>query len=275
MLDRVQQALFKQLSEQHEKLELEIREKAEALTHVTRKREQMGVELYSFQQGLAKLQLDLQKAHEQFSTAQDTRLQSEQKLAVMNKRYEQTMEQKNATEAKRVAAQRELDKLKITLLQISEFNDKVKGEILVTRRAAYGTEENMQRLERQKKKQDDMIDQLNEQLKESKDNLKLLEAQIQSQIKETAQATSTLSEAQEEIDSIGVDKKEYLQKWKASLIGMANRDNALQAVQEALTKRCALRVCVVFFCVCECVLWRVRVRVCVRGVVCVCVCVCV
>ncbi len=165
------------------------------------------------------------------------RAASEVALKKANSEYEAATQQKNATEQKRSQAQKELDKLRITMQQISEFNEKVRGEILVTRRAAYGTEENMQRLERQKKKQDEVIDQLNEQLKSAKDNLKLLEAQIQSQSAESAQARATLAEAQKEINTIGQDKKEYLQKWKASLVGMANRDNALQAVQEALQKR--------------------------------------
>jgi chromosome segregation ATPase len=229
--------LYKQLSEQHQKLTLDIREQTESLSHVTKKREQLGVELYSFQQGLAKLQLELQKSHEKFNAAQDMRAASEVALKKANSEYEAATQQKNATEQKRSQAQKELDKLRITMQQISEFNEKVRGEILVTRRAAYGTEENMQRLERQKKKQDEVIDQLNEQLKSAKDNLKLLEAQIQSQSAESAQARATLAEAQKEINTIGQDKKEYLQKWKASLVGMANRDNALQAVQEALQKR--------------------------------------
>jgi hypothetical protein len=92
-----------------------------------------------------------------------------QKLKVTNTQYEQATQSKNALEAKRsdilfcvflvmcsveynypndtvfvtrlvlavlcrVQAQRELDKLRITLQQIAEFNEKVKGEILVTRR---------------------------------------------------------------------------------------------------------------------------------------------
>ena len=220
LLDRVQQALFKQLDEQHTSLALNIREETEALSQVTKKREQLGVELYSFQQGLAKLQLDLQKAHDKYNTAQADREASEKALEAINADYEEITEQKNATEQKRIQAQKELDKLRITMQQIGEFNEKVRGEILVTRRAAYGTEENMQRLERLKTKQDSMIDNLNEQLKNNKDSLKLLEAQIQSQVAETATAKSTLVEAQKEIDLIGVDKKEYLQKWKSSLVGM-------------------------------------------------------
>ena len=237
LLDRVQQALYKQLTEQHTKVTLDIREQTEALSQVTKKREQLGVELYSFQQGLAKLQLDLQKAHEKFNDAEQTRKESEAALKRASREYETINETKNATEQKRVQTQKELDKLRITMKQIEEFNEKVRGEIKVTRTAAYGTEASMVKLERQKKKQDDQIDQLNEQLKSSKDNLKLLEAQIQSQTAESAQARTTLAEAQKEIDLIAVDKQEYLQKWKASLVGMANRDNALQAVQEALRKR--------------------------------------
>jgi len=62
--------------------------------------------------------------------------------------YREKLEEKESLEKKRKKTQKELDKLKVTVKQIDEFNEKVKGEILVTRRAAYGTEEAMQKLEK-------------------------------------------------------------------------------------------------------------------------------
>lgn len=56
--------------------------------------------------------------------------------------------------------QRELDRLGATLRQIEAYNESMKGEIAVTRRAAYAAEEAMQKLEKEKQQQDYLIDDL-------------------------------------------------------------------------------------------------------------------
>lgn len=58
------------------------------------------------------------------------------------------------------AVQKELDKLGSTLRQIQAYNDSMKGEIAVTRRAAYAAEEAVQKLEKEKMQQDYLIDDL-------------------------------------------------------------------------------------------------------------------
>lgn len=56
--------------------------------------------------------------------------------------------------------QRELDRLGSTLKQIETYNESMKGEIAVTRRAAYAAEEAVQKLEKEKLQQDYLIDDL-------------------------------------------------------------------------------------------------------------------
>ena len=51
-------------------------------------------------------------------------------------------------------------------------------EILVTRRAAYAAEEEMQNLEKEKKHQDLLIDHLNQQLKQLFEQVKIYDAQV-------------------------------------------------------------------------------------------------
>lgn len=48
----------------------------------------------------------------------------------------------------------ELDRLGATLKQVEEYNEAMKGEIAVTRRAAYAAEEAVQKLEKAKMEQD-------------------------------------------------------------------------------------------------------------------------
>ena len=56
LMERVQDALYQQLQNSHERVSLELREREEELKRVKTKREDIGVELYGVQQQLAKLQ---------------------------------------------------------------------------------------------------------------------------------------------------------------------------------------------------------------------------
>ena len=68
-----------------------------------------------------------------------------------------------------IKASEELSKLNRTLNQIAEYNESMKKDIGVTRRTTYRAEENIQNLEKEKKKQDFLIDHLSEQLKKLKE----------------------------------------------------------------------------------------------------------
>lgn len=133
--------------------------------------------------------------------------------------------------------QAELDTLNVTLKQVEAYNDQMKSEIAVTRRATYKAEESISSLESGKKQQDVLIDGLNEQLKRAQDELALTEAQLISQQSETAAARKTLRDASAEMEAIHFEKKQLLQQWKVALIGMQRRDEALQATEDALTKQ--------------------------------------
>lgn len=133
--------------------------------------------------------------------------------------------------------QLELDKLNGTLKQIEQYNEQMKSEIAVTRRATYVAEESVSKLEKEKQEQDVLIDALQETLKQLHQSLALYEAQMTAQRKESKAARDTLAEAGQEMEAINFEKKQLLQQWKSSLIGMAKRDEALQATEQALHKQ--------------------------------------
>jgi coiled-coil domain-containing protein 40 len=64
ILARTQAVLKKQLVECKIRLEGEVREKSKLLSDAKKKREDTGVHLFNFQQQLARLQMDLEKAHD-------------------------------------------------------------------------------------------------------------------------------------------------------------------------------------------------------------------
>ncbi len=113
----------------------------------------------------------------------------------------------------------------------------MQSEIAVTRRTTYRAEESVGNLERDKKKQDLLIDTMNEEIKRLNEQKTLYQAQLISQKEETAAARNTLKEAAIEIEKIVMSKKTLLEDWQKSLFGMQQRDKALQAIKELIKQK--------------------------------------
>lgn len=110
----------------------------------------------------------------------------------------------------------------------------MQSEIEVTRQTTYRAEENVVNLEKTKKKQDFLIDMMNEEIKRLTEQKTILTAQLISQKEETEQAKQILKEAHLEMQKIIASKKNLLERWQKALFNMHRRDNALQAIKEAL-----------------------------------------
>lgn len=113
----------------------------------------------------------------------------------------------------------------------------MKSEIAVTRRTTYRAEENVLNLEKSKKKQDHLIDNMNEEIKRLNEQKTLYQAQLISQKEETAAARNTLKEAAIEIERIVMGKKQLLEDWQKSIFGMQQRDNALQQIKDLIKQK--------------------------------------
>ena len=202
-----------------------------------KRREAVGVELYGVQQNLGKLQQQLDRTVEDQAATARARSQAESDLRQLQEWLEaralDAKEQRRAHDSH----QKELDDLNATLRQVEAYNEQMKGEIATTRTATYAAEESATRLEKEKMDQDVLIDVLSENLKRLHQAHALAEAQLIAQRKETGAARATLEEAAREMEAINYEKKQLTTQWKTSLVGMARRDEALQATQEALRKQ--------------------------------------
>ena len=152
----------------------------------------------------------------------------------MNEVYSTKKREIEELRKKYIKAQDELSKLNRTLKQIGGYNVQMKSEIDVTRRTTYRAEENVVNLEKMKKKQDFLIDTMNEEIKRLTVRKTILTAQLISQKEETEQAKQILKEAHLEMQKIIASKKNLLERWQKALFNMHRRDNALQAIKEAL-----------------------------------------
>eukprot|EP00668_Euglena_longa_P002144 GGOE01002486.1.p1 GENE.GGOE01002486.1~~GGOE01002486.1.p1 ORF type:complete len:906 (-),score=453.50 GGOE01002486.1:330-3014(-) len=237
ILAPVQQRYELQLRKQLEEIALALKQTNSELKKTKQGREDVGVELYNVQQHLAKLQETLEKGHDNYISVLKLRESKERERDTILKQFEEDKGRVDELRRKYFRYQAELDKLSETLLRVEQFNEQMQSEIAVERRAAYKAEEEISNLEQQKKKQDFLIDQLNEQIKQLSERMALYESQLDSQRKETNLAKETLSDALAEMEAIHFEKKQLLQQWKTSLIGMQRRDEALRATEDALTQQ--------------------------------------
>jgi coiled-coil domain-containing protein 40 len=165
LMQRLQNALTKQLTDEHERIDLKLREKEEEVRKIKKKREEVGVQLYGVQHQLAKMQTTFERTHDNYNIVQKYRVDAEKQLEILQKQYEARKEEADEQLKRVLKAQEELNQLNRTLKQVEEYNEVMKSEIAVTRRTTYRAEENVVNLEKSKKKQDLLIDTMNEEIK--------------------------------------------------------------------------------------------------------------
>ena len=233
-MDRIQWALHKQLKGSYDVARMTLSEQTEELSRAKAAREDIGVQLYQMQQQLAKLQMNLEKVHENHSIIAQMREAAEDDQRKVREAYKGTYGEVSGQRQKVAKHQAELDQLATTLRQVEAYNEQMRSEIAVTRRATYKAEEAITQLEGGKVQQDVLIDAINEKLKRSQEQLALYEAQLLAQQQETGAAGNTLKEASAEMEAIHFEKKQLLSQWKTALIGMGRRDEALKATEEAI-----------------------------------------
>jgi len=231
---RLQEAWRQQLSGQNERVTLQLREKSEELKKLVKHREEIGVTLYGAQQQLAKLQLQLEQLHDKFAMVHGKRLEDDETLKQVTAGWERKKQEVDDATKRLTKSQDELNQLNITLRQVEEYNEQMKAEIQVTRRATYKSEDHIKQIEQVKHKQDILLDNMNEDVKRMTEQKALLDAQLTAQKQETEAAVATLREAAREMEAIEFEKKQLMQQWRSSLVGMQRRDEALQNVQQAL-----------------------------------------
>eukprot|EP00933_Yihiella_yeosuensis_P005575 TRINITY_DN110118_c0_g1_i1.p1 TRINITY_DN110118_c0_g1~~TRINITY_DN110118_c0_g1_i1.p1 ORF type:complete len:886 (-),score=277.70 TRINITY_DN110118_c0_g1_i1:401-3058(-) len=234
---RLQEAWRQQLNGKNERVTLQLREKSEELKKLVKHREEIGVTLYGAQQQLAKLQLQLEQLHDKYAMIHGQRLEDDEHLKTVTANWDARKGEVEECTRRLAKSQDELNQLNITVRQVEEYNEQMKAEIQVTRRATYKAEDHIKQIEQVKAKQDLLIDSMNEDVKRLSEQKATLDAQITAQKQETEAAMATLREASREMEAIDFEKKQLMMQWRSSLVGMQRRDEALQNVQKALQEQ--------------------------------------
>ena len=232
---RAQNALTAQLKETQQRLQLQLVKKESDLKQAASERETLGVQLYTLQQQLARVQINLESAHNDHKGIVDIRRQEEELLhnLTLNNTEETALIDEHKKQQKTYTI--ELSALRETIQQIESYNDKVKLEIAATRRATYKAEQSMQQLESKKENQDLYVDNLSKQVKQLQDHFDLTSEQIVAQRKESDDAKAVLQDTVLELDLIASEKKQLMSRWASALGGLSRRDDAL--AQATMTVR--------------------------------------
>jgi coiled-coil domain-containing protein 40 len=154
--------------------------------------------------------MDYERAHDNFNIAQRLRLEAEQKLAQVNELYNAKKEESAVLRGKVGKAQKELENLMKHYHEIETYNVQLKSDIAVTKKETFTAEDNVANVEKLKKKQDLLIDSMNEESKRLEEQKNVLTAQIISQREETEEAKKILSEAESEMEKVVASKKNLL-----------------------------------------------------------------
>nr|XP_015212263.1 PREDICTED: coiled-coil domain-containing protein 40 isoform X1 [Lepisosteus oculatus] len=234
LMKRFQSALKSHLSRQLEKIYLDVREKLAMERAEVTQRENLGVELYGVQQELARLQMALEKRHETNAQAAMDRHCAEEELERVRSLYRNIQNTADQHRTKVAQLQTEVENLALRLFYMQGVNADLRSDITVMKHATRKARVEKVQAEGQKKKQDLLVDRLTQRVQQLTEQIALYEVQIAAQAQETRAAQETVSEAQMEMDSLAVERKQLLQQWNSSLIGMRRRDEAHTAMLEAL-----------------------------------------
>ncbi|KAG5495021.1 hypothetical protein JKF63_02073 [Porcisia hertigi] len=237
ILAPVQRRIEEQLRKHLLELTQQIHETSNELSSVEKERESCGVDLYNAQQHLAMLQKTLEGYHDRHATIQqqhEEKLRSREELAAA---AETAQNKVNQMQKQYTRYHDELEKLTETLMKVERFNQELKDEVALERRAAHKTEDDITNLEKAKLRQDALILSMQERIKTLENESAMLDEQIGSQREETKRARETLADVTSEMEAIVMEKQQLVQQWRSSLIGMQRRQDAVRKAEEALQQQ--------------------------------------
>ena len=234
LLAPLQKALEKQLNQEYERVHLELLEKKNALRQVDKEKEDVGVELYSLQQKLADFQIEFENSHDNYNKVFQEREESEAKLSQLNLTSSEKNKIISDLKSKIQASSDELTKLNISIKQIENYDEEMKSDINVTKNVTYKAEENILKKEKEKKIQDYLIANLKEEIGKLTQNKSYMEAQLESQKAQTAEARQILELSEIEMDKIKASKKNLFEQWKECLSQIEVKNKSLILCKDTL-----------------------------------------
>ncbi|XP_010887627.2 coiled-coil domain-containing protein 40 [Esox lucius] len=234
LMKRFQSALKNHLQKQLERVNLELQEKMAIEKAENRYCEELGVEMYGLQQELARLQACLEGRHETNMRAAALRRHAQDQLEGVRSQYRTVAGQTRDQRSHVSQLQSEVENLSLRLYYMQEVNADLRSDITAIRNASRKADSEKSQAENQKHKQDLYVERLTKHMERLKEQIALYEVQTAAQSAETRAAREALCEAEINMDSLLRERKQLMQEWNSSLLGMRRRDEAYTAMQESL-----------------------------------------
>eukprot|EP00916_Digyalum_oweni_P002834 GHVL01005249.1.p1 GENE.GHVL01005249.1~~GHVL01005249.1.p1 ORF type:complete len:552 (-),score=174.84 GHVL01005249.1:37-1476(-) len=137
---------------------------------------------------------------------------------------------------KYLKARDEMVKINEALQQVKQHNERVEAQIEISKRVVKKSEQHMSEVETVKQDQDYAIERLTTKLKEMTESKNLLDNQLGAQRAEAKIANDALAGARDDMSKVEFETKQLEQQWRASLLGVAKRDKALEDIARSAEK---------------------------------------
>uniref|UniRef100_A0A3Q4HMW8 Coiled-coil domain 40 molecular ruler complex subunit n=1 Tax=Neolamprologus brichardi TaxID=32507 RepID=A0A3Q4HMW8_NEOBR len=187
--------------------------------------QELGVEVFRIQEHLVRQQNRLHDLHE-------TKTQAETKHQQALNQLEEIKSQHSSMTRKVCELQAQLDSMTQYLIFIQGVSEGLRSEVKTMNNARRKARAEKTQAEDQKLKQDLYVERLTKELDRLTQQIAMYECKTSAQAEETQTAKEALSEAEMEMESLSVARKQLLQQWSSCLMGLRRRDEAFGAMQE-------------------------------------------
>lgn len=115
--------MTKQLTDEHERVDIELTANEQNLKNVEYEKENIGVKLYAVQQQLAEAQIGFEQTHENYNLVIKLKKEMVEKHDLLNDEFSKKRSEIEELQKKHFKAQDELSKLNRTLKEIQDHNE--------------------------------------------------------------------------------------------------------------------------------------------------------
>ncbi|XP_010732432.3 coiled-coil domain-containing protein 40 [Larimichthys crocea] len=234
LVRRQQAALNNQLSKQLERINMGLQEKLALEKADTNHMQQVNIDMFRIQEQLARLQTKLEGLHHSKAEVEAKHQQTQDQLEAMKGHFSRVTSQDSRAKANVSKLQAEIDNLMEHLNSTQGVSEDLRSNVKVMRNTRRKVGAEKSQAEEQKLKQDLYVERLTKDMERLTEQIAMYEAQASAQGEETQAAKEALSEAEMEMESLVMARKQLLQQWSSSLVGMRRRDEAFGAMQEAV-----------------------------------------
>ncbi|KAK2815627.1 hypothetical protein Q5P01_026094 [Channa striata] len=234
LIRRQQAALNSHLQKQLDKINLQLKEKLAVEKADASHIQEMGVEVFRLQEQLARVHTRLEEHHRTKTEAEAKRHQAQDRLEERKSQHSRLTNQNTKAKASVSHLQSELDSLLMHLVFTQGASDDLRSNVKAMKNAKRKAGVEKYKAEEQKLKQDLYVERLTKEMDRQVQQIAMYEAQAKAQAEEAQAAKEALSLAEMEMECLMLARKQLLQHWNSSLVGMRRRDEAFSAMQEAL-----------------------------------------